>query len=105
MCLRRAPVAHAQLRARVLGCSPPEALAARWPAHWSGCNYLPEDLHPRSFRAYFGHNTNVWAAASAAGLKVSGRGPPPCMLLQGATLLGPDLARVHGGAGVRCFSF
>lgn len=25
------------------------------------CNDLPEGLDPRSFRASFGHNTNVWA--------------------------------------------
>lgn len=24
------------------------------------CNAVPEDLHPKSFRAAFGHNTNIW---------------------------------------------
>lgn len=27
---------------------------------WGGCNSIPEDLHPKSFRAAFGHNTNIW---------------------------------------------
>ena len=29
---------------------------------FSRCNAIPEQLHPHSFRATFGHNTNVWAA-------------------------------------------
>lgn len=65
----------AQLQARVMGCWPPQALAQRWPLHWTGCNYIPEDLHPQSFRSYFGHNTNVWAAASRDGLKVHLQAP------------------------------
>ena len=32
------------------------------PAAFSRCNAIPEQLHPHSFRATFGHNTNVWAA-------------------------------------------
>ena len=59
-----------QLQARTLGCFPPKALSERWPLHWGGCNFIPEDLHPKSFRGYFGHNTNVWAAASRKGLNV-----------------------------------
>jgi hypothetical protein len=26
------------------------------------CNAIPEDLHPKSFRSMFSHNTNVWAS-------------------------------------------
>ena len=62
---------HLQLQARTLGCMPPKALSDSWPLHWDGCNFIPEDLHPKSFRGYFGHNTNVWAAASRKGLNVS----------------------------------
>lgn len=61
---------YLQLQARTLGCYPPKALSERWPLHWGGCNFIPEDLHPKSFRGYFGHNTNVWAAASRKGLSV-----------------------------------
>ena len=32
------------------------------PAAFSRCNSIPEQLHPHSFRATFGHSTNVWAA-------------------------------------------
>ena len=67
---------HGQLQARTLGCHPPKALSERWPLHWAGCNFIPEDLHPKSFRGYFGHNTNVWAAANRKGLNVSALGAP-----------------------------
>jgi hypothetical protein len=39
-------------------------------SHWSGCNFIPEDLHPKSFRASFGHNTNVWAVSERTGLAI-----------------------------------
>jgi hypothetical protein len=26
-----------------------------------GCNFIPEGLHPKSFRGVFGHNTNIFA--------------------------------------------
>ena len=29
------------------------------------CQAMPEALHPRSFRATFGHNTNLWARMGA----------------------------------------
>ena len=59
----------AQLQARTLGCKAPEELSTAFP-EWAGCNFIPENLHPKSFRGYIGHNTNVWAAASRAGIKV-----------------------------------
>ena len=59
---------HAQLQARTLGCKAPEELSTAYP-EWVGCNFIPENLHPKSFRGYIGHNTNVWAAASRAGIK------------------------------------
>ena len=39
---------------------------------WDGCNFIPEDLHPKSFRGSIGHNTNVWAVRDRAGMPVSG---------------------------------
>jgi hypothetical protein len=27
---------------------------------WEFCNSIPEDLHPKSFRSQFSHNTNIW---------------------------------------------
>ncbi len=60
--------ACAQLQARTLGCKAPEELSSAFP-EWAGCNFIPENLHPKSFRGYIGHNTNVWAAASRAGIK------------------------------------
>lgn len=59
----------AQLQARTLGCKAPEELSSAFP-EWAGCNFIPENLHPKSFRGYIGHNTNVWAAANRAGIKV-----------------------------------
>ena len=32
----------------------------RYPS-WQGCNAVPEDMHPKSFRGYIGHNTNILA--------------------------------------------
>ncbi|CAL8462169.1 g1700 [Coccomyxa elongata] len=60
-----------KLQLRTLGCTPPTELSKRWPLHWGGCNFIPEDLHPKSFRGYFGHNTNVWAAGSLRGIQVT----------------------------------
>ena len=60
--------ACAQLQARTLGCKAPEELSTAFP-EWAGCNFIPENLHPKSFRGYIGHNTNVWAAANRAGIK------------------------------------
>lgn len=42
-------------------------------SHWSGCNFIPEDLNPKSFRSAFGHNTNVFAVRELRGMPV---GPP-----------------------------
>ena len=39
---------------------------------WAGCNFIPEDLHPKSFRGSIGHNTNVWAVRDRAGMPVGG---------------------------------
>ena len=61
--------ACAQLQARTLGCKAPDELSTAFP-EWAGCNFIPENLHPKSFRGYIGHNTNVWAAANRAGIKV-----------------------------------
>ena len=63
-----AVAACAQLQARTLGCKAPEELSTAFP-EWAGCNFIPENLHPKSFRGYIGHNTNVWAAANRAGIK------------------------------------
>ncbi|EIE24267.1 hypothetical protein COCSUDRAFT_65824 [Coccomyxa subellipsoidea C-169] len=60
-----------KLQSRTMGCTPPTALSDRWPLHWGGCNFIPEDLHPKSFRGYFGHNTNIWAAATPKGINIS----------------------------------
>ncbi|KAG2497660.1 hypothetical protein HYH03_004399 [Edaphochlamys debaryana] len=49
---------------RTLGCPPREELAQY--AVWTSCNQIPEDLSPRSFRATFQHNTNVWVARGAS---------------------------------------
>ena len=38
---------------------------------WSGCNAIPEDLHPKSFRAAFGHNTNVWTMRDRTAFKAT----------------------------------
>lgn len=59
-----------QLVSRTMGCSPPKELSQEWPLHWDGCNYIPEDLHPKSFRGYFGHNTNVWATHNTSSVQV-----------------------------------
>lgn len=32
---------------------------------YSGCNAIPEGLHPMSFHSVFSHNTNIWAARQA----------------------------------------
>ncbi|KAL3144968.1 hypothetical protein ABBQ32_003472 [Trebouxia sp. C0010 RCD-2024] len=46
------------LRGR-LGCpKPPQLMQLN--ELWTPCSSIPEDLHPRSFRATFGHNTNIW---------------------------------------------
>ena len=65
---RWAPI---QLAARTMGCTPPRQLSELWPLHWEGCNFIPEDLHPKSFRGYFGHNTNVWATADVSAVQVN----------------------------------
>ena len=57
------------LQARTLGCGVPEPLRKKFP-FWGGCNAIPEDLHPKSFRGCFGHNTNVWAALDREKLQV-----------------------------------
>lgn len=67
---------------------------------WSGCNFIPEDLHPKSFRGSFGHNTNVWAIRErASGMPI---GPPV-----GVFSLDQDLHEwftrtEHGMAGRPC---
>lgn len=48
----------------VLGCPMPSEVmevAGRGKAVMFGCQSLPEALDPRSFRASFGYNTNIWA--------------------------------------------
>ena len=48
----------------VLGCPMPSEVmevAGRGKAVIFGCQSLPEGLDPRSFRASFGYNTNIWA--------------------------------------------
>lgn len=46
------------LRGR-LGCpKPPQLMQLN--ELWTPCSSIPEDLHPRSFRSAFGHNTNIW---------------------------------------------
>lgn len=55
-----------------LGCFAPEELA-RLNEAWQSCNAIPEDLHPKSFRATFGHNTNIWAFKNRTDLKVGFR--------------------------------
>lgn len=42
-------------------------------SHWSGCNFIPEDLHPKTFRSSFGHNTNVFAVREVRDMPI---GPP-----------------------------
>jgi hypothetical protein len=42
-------------------------------SHWSGCNFIPEDLHPKSFRSAIGHNTNVFAVREVRDMPI---GPP-----------------------------
>ena len=44
------------------------------PAAFSRCNSIPEQLHPHSFRATFGHNTNVFAARKRWVRVVEGKG-------------------------------
>jgi hypothetical protein len=39
----------------------------------AGCKGIPEDLHPKSFRSAFSHNTNIWASL---GNKEMRKGPP-----------------------------
>ncbi|KAK9906760.1 hypothetical protein WJX75_007525 [Coccomyxa subellipsoidea] len=60
-----------KLQSRTMGCTPPKELSDRWPLHWAGCNFIPEDLHPKSFRGYFGHNTNIWATTMPTGINIS----------------------------------
>jgi hypothetical protein len=61
----------ARLADRTLGCArpPPAAVtaAAAPGTPWGACGAIPEGLHPASFRATFGHNTNVWAARREGG--------------------------------------
>ncbi|KAA6428036.1 MAG: hypothetical protein FRX49_02697 [Trebouxia sp. A1-2] len=46
------------LQLQLMGCPKPKELKQVGKV-WGGCNAIPEDLHPKSFRAAFGHNTNV----------------------------------------------
>ena len=64
----------ARAAARTLGCHAPDRLKRVAPrAPWGACGAIPESLHPRSFRATFGHNTNVWAGRGGlAGLTEGG---------------------------------
>jgi len=61
-----------QMQARTMGCNKPPELVERFNA-WSGCNFIPEDLHPQSFRGGIGHNTNVFAVREVRDTPV---GPP-----------------------------
>lgn len=61
-----------KMQRRVMGCNNPPELVERF-NHWSGCNFIPEDLNPKSFRSAFGHNTNVFAVRELRGMPV---GPP-----------------------------
>ena len=60
-CLCCPPLLRVDLAFRRRSCSP-----------WAGCNFIPEDLHPKSFRGSIGHNTNVWAVRDRAGMPVGG---------------------------------
>lgn len=61
----------AKMQTHSMGCYSPKEISDRFPA-WSGCGFIPEDLHPKSFRGSFGHNTNVWAVRDRAGMPVGG---------------------------------
>jgi hypothetical protein len=47
------------------------SLVARFPQYWNECNRIPEDLHPKSFRSVFSHNTNVFATLDLGQLGVN----------------------------------
>ena len=49
-------------------------------ASWRGCNGVPEDMHPKSFRSYMGHNTNIWATRARSSMQVTLHAdlPGPC---------------------------
>eukprot|EP00884_Botryococcus_braunii_P021699 jgi/Botrbrau1/8212/Bobra.0392s0010.2 len=57
-------------------CPMAPELRAAFP-HW-GCSFIPEGLHPKSFRSVFGHNTNIFATQHPEKYKVlpSWPGPP-----------------------------
>jgi hypothetical protein len=40
---------------------------------WEFCNSIPEDLHPKSFRSQFSHNTNIWISKGSKHMR---KGPP-----------------------------
>ncbi|KAL0024793.1 hypothetical protein WJX79_007618 [Trebouxia sp. C0005] len=57
------------LHLQLMGCPKPKELKQVGKV-WGGCNAIPEDLHPKSFRAAFGHNTNVWLMQDKKAFKV-----------------------------------
>ena len=57
------------MQSRTLGCGVPDPLKVKY-GFWNACNAIPEDLHPKSFRSCFGHNTNVWASIDRSQLTV-----------------------------------
>eukprot|EP00798_Chlamydomonas_sp_ICE-L_P021021 gene21021-27888_t len=46
-----------------MGCPAPNVLNSTW-----GCNLVPEDHNPRSFRSVLGHRGNVWASKEGGSL-------------------------------------
>lgn len=58
------------LEIRGLGCPRPKELQHINPVAWSSCNSIPEDLHPKSFRSTFGHNTNIWLTTNSTAFQV-----------------------------------
>lgn len=57
------------LQQQLMGCPKPKELKQVGKV-WGGCNAIPEDLHPKSFRAAFGHNTNIWLMQDKKAFKV-----------------------------------
>eukprot|EP00884_Botryococcus_braunii_P021704 jgi/Botrbrau1/8217/Bobra.0392s0013.1 len=55
---------------RQLSCPMAPELRAAFP-HW-GCSFIPEGLHPKSFRGVFGHNTNIFATLYPDKYKIVG---------------------------------
>lgn len=57
------------LQLKEMGCPKPQELS-QFSKQWMSCNSIPEDLNPKSFRAAFGHNTNIWLMQGKQTFKV-----------------------------------